>query len=217
MSNRDLVFDIVLDNAEAFQNINAHQTMNILLTTKRACKINHIIETCKKYAAKKQARAMFFETYELFRTASYYLQGITTYGGIETHEHAIQKIKENVEKMRAACETNKELKNCLEMLIMAEYKENLFCIMYCVWKEHKMSIVSMQLFEEYFIYTLAICDLNTHMHDHSHYVFDDDDKEFYDFHTIEKQLNKSIVRIYYDGDEVYEDNEAFEVGDPNDD
>jgi len=83
----------------------------------------------------------------------------------------------------------------LEMLIMAGYKETQYTRIYYSYPYKQYMSANVEIFyNSYFFEKLAICDKWTHVHDPSHYVFDED--EVYEFHEVEKEQQKSMVEIY---------------------
>ena len=194
MLNIDLVVELVFDNTEVFKNLSAKETMNLLLTSKRASENKNIQEARMRYNARYYARDMYYSVLETLEDACHFMSiSRNTEACRERYQTLFVKANDMIEIIAKYCQKDAHIRECLEMLIMAGYKENQYTNIYCPCEPYMSRSVEI-FYESYFFEKLAICDKWTHVHDPSHYVFDED--EYYEFHEIEKEQQKSMTNIY---------------------
>jgi ethanolamine utilization protein EutP (predicted NTPase) len=207
MSNLELVVELVFDNTEAFKNLSAKQTMNLLLTSKQAHENKNIQHARLQYNARYYARDMYYSVLETLEDACYFMSISRNTDACRERYHALFNEATNmIGIISEYCQNDAHIRECLEMLIMAGYKEILY---YRLYKSEPFITYKVETFyRSYFFEKLAICNKFTHVHNPSHYVFDED--EYYEFHEIEKEQQKNMVEIYRDaifGDESDYDEE----------
>lgn len=196
MTNMDLIVEIVFDNTETFKNLSAKETMNLLLTSKRANENKNVQQARLQYIARYYARDMYYSVLETLEDACYFMSISRNTDACRERYHTLfYKAEDMIKIISKYCEKDAHIRECLEMLIMAAYKENLYTRIYCSGELFMTPRVEI-FFKSYFLEKLAICDKFTHVHDPSHYVFDED--EYYEFHEIEKEQQKSMTKIYRD-------------------
>jgi hypothetical protein len=196
MGDLDLVVELVFDNTETFKHLSAKQTMNLLLTAKRTHDNKNIQHARLQYNARYYARDMYYSVLETLEDACYYMSISRNTDACRGRYHAsFEKAKNMIGIISKYCQEDAHICECLQMLIMAGYKENLYYNLYHPGEPY-MTINVEIFYKSYFFEDLAICNKFTHVHNPLHYVFDED--EYYEFHEIEKTQQKNMVEIYRD-------------------
>jgi hypothetical protein len=156
---------------------------------------------------------MYYSVIETLEDACYFMKiSRNTDACREKYNSLFDKAKKMIDIISKYCKNDEYICECLQMLIMAGYKENLY---YLLYKSEPYMTYSVEIFyKRYFFDKLNICDKFTHTHNPSHYLFDED--EYYEFHEIEKEEKKSMVEIYrdamytrYGNDSDYDENDML--------
>jgi hypothetical protein len=170
--------------------------MNLLLTSKRTHDHKNVQHARLQYNARYHARDMYYSVLETLEDACYFMNTVACR---ERYNALFDKAENMMGIISEYCQKDARIRECLEMLIMAGYKENLYFRLYQYQPGDAYPCMtrSMEIFfKSYFFEKLSICNKFTHVHNPSHYVFDED--EYYEFHEIEKKQQKNIVEIYRD-------------------
>lgn len=191
----DLIVDLVFENTETFKTLSAKQTMNLLLTSKRTHENENIKRARLQHNTRYYARDMYYSVLETLEDACYFMSISRNTDACRERYHALfNKVENMIGIISEYCQNDAHIRECLEMLIMAEYKEILY---YRLYKSEPYITYKVEIFYgSYFFEKLAICNKFTHVHNPSHYVFDED--EYYEFHEIEKEQQKNMIEIYRD-------------------
>ncbi len=211
MSNLELVMELVFANTETFKTLNPKQTINLLLTSKQINENEKIQDAQKQCKARYYARDMYYSVLETLEDACHFMKiSRNTDACRERYNSLFNEADKMIEIISEYCKKDENICECLQMLIMAEYKENLY---YYVYKSDPYMPYNVEIFyKSYFFEKLNICDKFTHIHNPSHYVFGED--EYYEFHEIEKEQKKSMVEIYLDAmNEKYGDYSDYDEND----
>jgi hypothetical protein len=117
-----------------------------------------------------------------------------------------------IKEVARICQENEDVHDCMSRVIMADYKESLYTQMF---QETDTTTTDFARFmrnlrETVFINELGICDLQNHVHDPTHYVFND--TEHYDFYEQFEKHGKNILEKYRKWCDCEEDSD-FEYGD----
>jgi hypothetical protein len=184
MDMSELVMSIVFDNEEAFKNTSKQQIGIICNTTKLAVSNNTIMQLRQKYMALDMYNSVSNKLDEALFT-------LHNGGGPKTVAKYTALCNEAHDMMADIydfCYYNADVKECLEMVIMAEYKEATYNIVYSYRDNsyREMYHLYEQVFNNYI-------DIYNHIHNPYHYVFNGKKYNFYE--EVEKH-GDSVLEIY---------------------
>lgn len=207
-TDTELAMSVVLENEQAFKWFTKEQYKNMLLTCKSAVTSRSVLALQSKYYALKLYRDLYVMVYRVGTAVHYRRTPMQKILSIRMQKECDVMIK-NVANI---CQKNAAVNDCMSMLIMADYKTSLCDEMFGD-NQSEFKNFMRSLCENVFIKELGICDVQKHVHDPHHYVFDGYKYEFYE--TIEKQ-GKSVLVMYQkwcNGEEMSD----FEYDDDEDD
>jgi hypothetical protein len=192
MDMSELVMSIVFENEEAFKDISKKQIGIICKTTKLATESITIMQMRNKYMA-----------FDMYNSVSNKLNEAlyTLYNGgcpetVAKYEALCSEAHDIMADIYDFCSYNPDVKDCLQMLIMAEYKEATYNIVYS-YRDNKYRHFHTMLSQVFIenLHTSVCDDVYNHFHEPHHYVFDGKKYMFYD--KVEINGN-SILEIYDD-------------------
>jgi hypothetical protein len=190
MNQSELVFSLIFENEEAFKDISKQQIGIVCNTTKLAMSNNNIIQLRNKYMAFDMYNSVSDKINEALFTL-YNGGGAIT---VAKYKDLCNEAHNLMADIYDFCCYNPDVKDCLEMIIMAEYKEATYNIIYS-YRDNRYRHFH-EMLSQVFVDNLhtSVCDdVYNHIHDPNHYVIGGKTYKFYD--EVEKHGN-SVLEIY---------------------
>ena len=190
MNQSELVFSLIFDNEDALKTISKQQIGILCCTTKLAMSNNNIMQLRNKYMALDMYDSVLNKINEALFTLYNGGSAIT----VAKYKDLCNEAHNLMTDIYDFCCYNADVKDCLEMYIMAEYKETTYNIMYS-YRDNRYRHFH-DMLSQVFIHNMhtSVCDdVYNHIHDPNHYVFDGKKYKFYE--EVEKQGN-SVLEIH---------------------
>jgi hypothetical protein len=189
MDQSELIISIVLDNDNAFHNLSAHETA-LFMTS---CKNAWTSKALQKMHNKHRAMYVYNKAWHLMERACLVLKHYRTLEDLDLSDKLFKEHKEIVASFHN--ETS-EVKDCLSRILIAEYKELLYNLAYdnidnSSYYHHQFLF---EIFKEDMLQNLSFCNIDTHIHDQSHYAFMDIEDDHYKFYTQIEKRGKNLLQ-----------------------
>lgn len=198
----ELAMSIVFDNDKAFRNLTRAQTIMLLLTTKFAATNKGVTMMRTKH----YAWHLYNQIYDKMEQAAH----ATKYAKNEIdRQHVYQLFREQDGMIANISHENEEIKDCMRRIVVSEYKEHLFKLVYHQDNTtledlfHLLKCAFMDKYPETYLF---------HSHDQQHYLFECMNYRFYEVFEMhdkdmldDPQCKKFLRSIEYDSDDGDDD------------
>ena len=183
MDQSELVISILLNNDNAFHYLSA-QEIAIFMAS---CKNARTSKALKNMQNKHRAVYLYDKAWYIMKDAYFILKHYRTINDLDLSRKLFNEHKEIV---AAFYNETDDVKDCLSRILLAEYKELLYNLAYdhLDLSYYYDNIFFLATFQNNMLQNLSFCNIDTHIHDQTHYAFMDVDDDYYTFYIqIEKQ------------------------------
>lgn len=188
MDKSELILSIVLDNDDAFHYLSA-QDIAIFMSS---CKNAYNSKVLQKMQTKHRAWYLFYKAWYVMEEAHLVLKHYRTIQDLDLSRKLFAEHKQLVKSFE---DETIDIKDCLSRVLIAEYKELLYHLAYD-YIDNSSYYHCKHLYESFkynMLTNLSFCNILTHIHDPTHYVFMNIDSNCYKFyHQIERQGKSAL-------------------------
>lgn len=187
MDRPELIANIVFSNEQAFANLSGSESINLLCTTKLAAKNKNIVNSGRRY----KARFIHNRLFSIIEDGCYLTEKARNEKQRQVANQCFEKAEKMVQDVKKICEKDCEFNDCFTRLVMAEYKESIYYILF-INTDSDITQFIHTMYHLYFIDKLCLSDPYIHVHDPNHYMFEGCSYMFYE----EIEINgKNIVAL----------------------
>ena len=184
MERSELVMDIVFSNEETFKGLSVNEWCVIRTISKIVEKNQNIINAALRFRVSNTYNELYLKIVNgCYATNNAYSEKQ------RAEAHAMfEEADDIVKQIAEICNSDSAFRDCLSRLIMAEYKENLYDMLFDI-NIHHMDRFIYGMARSYFIKKLALGNPKKYIHDPEYFMFE---RYNYKFHDFEK-ANGSII------------------------
>jgi hypothetical protein len=189
-NQEDLVMELVFSNQQTFKGLSEREYSILRRTSKITEKNQNIMNAAIAFKVFRK----YDELYFIIVDGCYATHYASTLIDM-TKSRAIFKRADKVRKhISEICKSDTIFRECFARVVMAEYKENLYSVMYDPNITH-MDRFIYDVARSYFVRDLALTNPKKYIHDPEHFIFE---RYQYKFHDFEKEKGSIIAlkRIY---------------------
>jgi len=184
MERSELVMDIVFSNEQTFKGLSVNEWCVIRTTSKDVEKNQNIINAALRF----RVCNTYNEVYSKIVNSCYTLNKAYSEKQRAEAQAMFEEANNLVKQIAEICNSDSDFRDCLYRLIMAEYKENLYDMLFDTNIQH-MDRFIYAMARSSFIKNLALGNPKKYIHDPEHFMFE---RYTYKFHDFEK-TNGSII------------------------